>query len=84
MNSMSETFDLAHGDPRSRLVEKLRCQVHGLEASALRDEITFFTGTPPLDQLLGASLHYGMLIEWLSGLAHSGAATLSLLCAREA
>jgi hypothetical protein len=25
-----------------------------------------------------------MLVEWLSGLAHSGAATLSLLCAREA
>jgi hypothetical protein len=127
MKSMSETFDLAQGDPRSRLVEKLRCQVRGLEAAALQEEITFSTGTPALDQLLGVSkpsssgsgristsfpfggvqgegalvrgespspwrpprgrggvLHYGMLVEWLSGLAHSGAATLSLLCAREA
>jgi hypothetical protein len=95
MNSMSETFDLAHGDPRSRLVEKLRCQVRGLEAAALQEEITFSTGTLALDQLLagvstpspsgrGSVLHYGMLVEWLSGLAHSGAATLSLLCAREA
>jgi hypothetical protein len=91
---MSETFELAHGDPRSRLVEKLRCQVHGLEAASLQDELTFSTGTPPLDQLLEPSpsgrgqgegaLRYGMLVEWLSGLAHSCAATLSLLCAREA
>jgi hypothetical protein len=84
MNSMSETFDLAHGDLRSRLVEKLRCEVQGLESAALQDEITFSTGAPALDQLLGAPLRYGMLVEWLSGLAHSGAATLSLLCAREA
>jgi hypothetical protein len=81
---MSETFDLAHGDPRSRLVKELRRQVGGLEAAAPQDEVTFSTGTPPLDQMLGAPLRYGMLIEWLSGLAYSGAATLSLLCAREA
>jgi hypothetical protein len=84
MNSMSETFDLAHGDPRSRLVEELRCQVGTCEAAASQDEISFSTGTPPLDDLLGTPLRYGMLIEWLRGLAHSGAATLSLLCAREA
>jgi hypothetical protein len=94
MNSMSETFDLAYGDPRSRLVEELRRRVGGLEAATPQDEITFSTGTPPLDQLLDPSplgrgqgegpLRYGMLVEWLSGLAHNGAATLSLLCAREA
>jgi hypothetical protein len=117
MNAMSETFDLAYGDPRSRLVEELRRQVGACEGAAPQDEITFSAGTPALDQLLGAvskpsppergrhkkpspsgrgqvagdspwrgegALRYGMLIEWLSGLAHSGAATLSLLCAREA
>lgn len=84
MNVMSETFDLAYGDPRSRLVEELRRKVGGLEIGSEHQELTFSTGTPPLDRLLGGSLHYGMLIEWLSGLAHSGAATLSLLCAREA
>ena len=102
MIAMSETFDLAYGDPRRRLVEELRRQVGTCEAAALQDEITFSTGTPALDQLLGAvskpsppgrgqgegvllfPLRYGMLVEWLSGLAHSGAATLSLLCAREA
>jgi len=84
MNSMSETFDLVYGDPRSRLVEELRRQVGACEVGAPPDGITFSTGTPALDQLLAVPLRYGMLIEWLSGLAHSGAATLSLLCAREA
>src|SRR5688572_18463033 len=84
MSAMSETFDLAYGDPRHRLVEELRRQVGGCGASAPQDEVTFSTGTLPLDELLGGPLRYGMLVEWLSGMAHSGAATLSLLCAREA
>ncbi len=85
MSAMSETFDLAYGDPRSRLVDELRRQVGRWEASAPEDEITFSWGTPPLDRLLAESpLRYGMVVEWLSGLAQSGAATLSLLSAREA
>jgi hypothetical protein len=115
---MSETFDLAEGDPRSHLVEELRRRVGRWEASAPEDEMTFSTGTPALDRLLGGAskpsplgieqsegallfgdspptqlssggrannpLRYGMLVEWLNGLAYNGAATLSLLCAREA
>jgi protein ImuA len=83
---MSETFELAHGDPRSRLIDELRHRVARWEASAAPDdEVTFSSGTPALDRLLAAGpLRYGMLTEWLSGLARSGAATLSLLCAREA
>lgn len=82
---MSEIFDLAHGDPRGRLVDELRRQVGGWEAAVPRDEVTFSSGTAELDRLLaGNPLRYGMLIEWFSGLARSGAATLSLLSAREA
>jgi hypothetical protein len=104
---MSETFDLAYGDPRSRLVNQLRQQIGDWEASVPEDELTFSTGTAALDQLLGAPskpsppgrgqvatgdspwrgegpLRYGMLVEWLSNLAQGGAATLSLLSAREA
>jgi len=85
MGAMSETFDFAHGDPRSRLVDELRRQVGRWEASTPHDETAFSSGTAGLDRLLPAgSLRYGMLTEWLSGLARSGAATLSLLCAREA
>jgi hypothetical protein len=85
MLAMSETFELAHGDPRSRLMDELRRQVGRWEASAPHEEVTFSSGTTALDRLLAASpLRYGMLTEWLSGLARSGAATLSLLCAREA
>jgi hypothetical protein len=84
MSGMSETFDLAYGDPRSRLVKELRQQIGDWEASAPQDEITFSTGAATLDQLLGAPLRYGMLVEWLSNLAQGGAATLSLLSAREA
>ena len=85
MGAMSETFDFAHGDRRSRLVDELRRQVGRWEASIPHDETTFSSGTAGLDRLLpGGSLRYGMLAEWLSGLARSGAATLSLLAAREA
>jgi hypothetical protein len=81
---MSETFEFAHGDPRGRLVDELRCQVGCWEMSELRDEAPFSSGTPALDRLLPSGLRYGMLTEWVSGLARGGAATLSLLCAREA
>jgi hypothetical protein len=82
---MSETFDFAHGDPRSRLIEELRRQVGQWEVSSLSEEAAFSSSIPGLDRLLpGGRLRYGMLIEWLSGLARSGAATLSLLAAREA
>jgi hypothetical protein len=86
MAAMSETFDLEHGDPRGRLVDELRRQVGGWGASAPQDEVTLSWGTAELDRLLaGSPLRYGMLIEWLSGVAAAtGAATLSLLSAREA
>jgi hypothetical protein len=82
---MSETLDFAGGDPRTCLVDELRRQVGRWEASIPHDETAFSSGTAGLDRLLpGGSLRYGMLTEWLSGLARSGAATLSLLAAREA
>ncbi|MEX2310623.1 MAG: hypothetical protein WD738_23855 [Pirellulales bacterium] len=82
---MSETFDFAQGDPRGRLIDELRRQVGRWEASTSCEEAAFSSGTAALDRLLpGGGLRYGMLTEWLSGLARSGAATLSLLCAREA
>jgi hypothetical protein len=83
MSAMSETFDFAHDDPRGRLVDELRRQVGRWEAATPQDEVAFSSGTPVLDRLLGP-LRYGMLIEWLSDLARGGAATLSLLSAREA
>jgi hypothetical protein len=82
--AMSQTFDFAHGDPRSRLVDELRRQVGQWEVSGLSQD-TFSSGIAGFDRLLpGGGLRYGMLAEWLSGLARCGAATLSLLCAREA
>jgi protein ImuA len=85
MATQSKTLDLAYGEPRARLVEELRRQMGQREGSPTAAADTFSTGTPALDQLLAANpLRYGMLTEWLSGLARSGAATLSLLCAREA
>jgi len=76
---------VAQGDPRGRLIDELRRQVGQWEASRHRDEATFSSGTAGLDRLLpSGSLRYGMLTEWLSGLARCGAATLSLLAAREA
>jgi protein ImuA len=82
---MSETYDFTHDDPRRGLVNELRRQVGAWEASLDRDETAFSSGIAALDRLLpGGALGYGMLTEWLSGLARSGAATLSLLCAREA
>lgn len=82
---MSETVDFAQGDSRGHLVDELRRQVGCWEASTSRQEAAFSSGTAALDRLLpGGGLRYGMLTEWLSSLARSGAATLSLLCAREA
>ncbi len=82
---MSETVDFAQGDPRSRLIDELRHQVGQWEVSRPGEEVAFSSGMAGLDRLLpGGSLRYGMLAEWLSGLARSGAATLSLLAAREA
>jgi hypothetical protein len=83
MNPMSRTFDLLQGEPRSRLVEELRRKMVRWEVSA--ETSVFSSGVSALDGLLpGGGLRYGMLTEWLSGLARCGAATLSLLCAREA
>ena len=82
---MSETVDFAQGDSRGHLVDELRRQVGCWEASTSRQEAAFSSGTAALDRLLpGGGLRYGMLTEWLSELARSGAATLSLLSAREA
>jgi protein ImuA len=82
---MSETLDFGQGDPRERLVEGLRRQVGAWEVSRPEEATGFSLGTPALDRLLpGESLRYGMLTEWLSELARSRAATLSLLSAREA
>jgi hypothetical protein len=82
---MSETFDFTYGDPRTRLLDELRRQVGQWEVSSLSEEATFSSGMAGLDRLLpGGRLRYGMLTEWLSGLARNGTATLSLLCAREA
>jgi hypothetical protein len=85
MSAMSETFDFAHGERRRRLIEGLRCQVGRWEVSTAGEEGVFSSGTAGVDGLLpGGGLRYGMLTEWLSGMARGGAATLSLLCAREA
>jgi cell division inhibitor SulA/protein ImuA len=85
MATMSETVDFASGDPRSRLVEELRRQVGRWEVSSLDEETAFSSSLAGLDRLFpGGRLRYGMLTEWLSGLARSGAVTLSLLAAREA
>jgi hypothetical protein len=85
MSAKSKTLDLAYGEPRARLVEELRRQMGQSETSSSAAEDTFSTGTAALDQLLAENpLRYGMLTEWLSGMARCGAATLSLLSAREA
>jgi hypothetical protein len=84
MAAQSKALDLADGEPRIRLIEELRGKIgRGQTSSSAED--TFSTGVAALDQLLAANpLRYGMLTEWLSGLAHGGTATLSLLCARQA
>jgi protein ImuA len=85
MAAQSKTLDLAYGEPCARLVEELRRQMGRWEASFAAEDDTFSTGTSALDQLLGRNrLRYGMLTEWLSGMARCGATTLSLLSAREA
>ena len=80
---MSETLG-----PQSRehLLQQLRRQLGRWEQGMPTDDaIVFSTGTPAIDRLLpGGGLRYGMLVEWLSALPGSGAATLSLLAAREA
>jgi hypothetical protein len=82
---MSKTLEFAHGDPRSRLVDELRRQVARWELSIPSADDAFSSSLAPLDRLLpGGGLRYGMLTEWLSGLARCGTATLSLVCAREA
>jgi hypothetical protein len=71
---------------REHLLRQLRRQVDCLERTMPVDEaVVFSAGTPAIDQLLpGGGLRHGMLVEWLSALPGSGAATLSLLAAREA
>ena len=71
---------------RERLLRQLQRQLGGLERAAPVDEAVLFSaGAAVVDRLLpGGGLRYGMLVEWLSAHAGSGAATLSLLAAREA
>jgi hypothetical protein len=78
-------------DSRSYLMRQLRQQLSRCAASfstadaAVFSSDTFSSGTAGLDRLLpGGGLRHGMLVEWLSQEPASGAATLSLLTAREA
>ncbi len=73
-------------DGRDQLVDGLRQQLGRWGATKEDDEATIFScGVMALDRLLPeGGLRPGMMIEWLSSLSGSGAATLGLLCAREA
>ncbi len=77
-------------DPREHLLRQLRRQLGRRPAdtpTAMSTDGTllFSAGAPAIDRLLpGGGLRYGMLIEWLAEFPGSGAATLSLLAAREA
>ena len=67
---------------REQLMEGLRRQLSRWQAKDTADEAVFSCGAEAVDRLLpGGGLRHGMLIEWLGA---SGAATLSLLAAREA
>ncbi|HEY2413349.1 MAG TPA: hypothetical protein VGI40_13950 [Pirellulaceae bacterium] len=71
---------------RDALVADLRREVERLEGGRqLEDERRVSTGVRALDRLLpGGGLKRGTLVEYLSGAAGGGAATLSLAAAREA
>src|SRR5262245_12070603 len=83
--------DLSHLDPRGHLIEELQRQL-GRVGGIAQDRMTtaadleiFSSGAAALDRLLpGGGLRHGMLVEWLAESTGSGAATLSLLAAREA
>jgi hypothetical protein len=78
--------DSAIRDSRGRLLRQLREQLGRSETTlATADAAAFSSGAAALDHLLpGSGLRHGMLVEWLSEQPASGAATLSLLAAREA
>ena len=78
--------DSSAADPRGHLMRQLRQQLsHCQTTCSTGDAATFSSGAAPLDRLLpGGGLRHGMLVEWLSDGPASGAATLSLLAAREA
>jgi protein ImuA len=83
--------DSSAADPRGHLMRQLRQQLGHRQTTFSTGEATplfsstFSSGTAALDRLLpGSGLRHGMLVEWLSEQAASGAATLSLLSAREA
>jgi protein ImuA len=85
----TERADLSQQDARKHLVNGLRRQLGRWQAAdAAEDAVVFSSGVAAIDRLLpGGGLRHGMLVEWLagpSGAVGSGAATLSLLGAREA
>jgi protein ImuA len=71
---------------RRSIMRQLRQQLGHCETTFSTEEAaTFSSGAAPLDRLLPAGgLRHGMLVEWLAEGPASGAATLSLLSAREA
>jgi hypothetical protein len=83
--------DSSARDSRGYLIRQLRQQLGRCEApfstgdAAVSSCGTFSSGAAALDRVLpGGGLRHGMLVEWLSEQSASGAATLSLLSAREA
>lgn len=69
------------------LVRQLQHRIRGLETSrpVVLTEDLVSSGCPALDRLLpDGGLRRGAQVEWLSAGAGSGAATLALICARQA
>src|SRR5262245_21924641 len=72
-------------NPREVLLRELRGQLGRHAAVATTSAPTFSSGSVALDRVLpGGGLRHGMLVEWLAEQAGGGAATLSLVAAREA
>ncbi|HEY3394955.1 MAG TPA: hypothetical protein VGK58_19780 [Lacipirellulaceae bacterium] len=83
MSSVPQS-DCTPRDSRGRLMQQLLLQLGRWEAAAAEDATVFSSGAAAIDRLLpGGGLRHGMLVEWLSAQG-GGAATLSLLAAREA
>jgi hypothetical protein len=82
--------DSSARDSRGYLIHKLRQQLGRCEPTFSAADAaecpsgTFSSGTAAIDRLLpGGGLRHGMLVEWLAEQGANGAATLSLLSARE-